>query len=187
MDGILQIIKNTYFGKLFQKDKLIFLVAFMFFSLSLLANLIKLETSPFFVWNMYSERYYPRKDYDIIEIRYNGNEVLNFKHTWQSPQQAFLTEPLYNYLNAYRKKGEDPAREYLMQHWAVKHPAFRSLANRLYNTPADYDAFPAWYKGYLSEVKGMAVYNVTIMKKKLGFNEDGGVKCLSTDTLLLIP
>jgi hypothetical protein len=187
MGMIKNILERSYFGKLFRKDRFLFALAFSFILLSLLANFIKLETSPFFVWNMYSERYYPRQDYEIIEVRYNDNQVLNIKHTWQSPQQLFLTEPLNNYLSFIKNGGSDPARNYLENHWAVKHPAFKEMVTHLYNSPADYRAFPAWYKNYLSAIEKDSVRNIFVLNKKLQFAEDGRITCLSTDTLLFIP
>jgi len=186
MTAIQNILEKSYFGKLFKKDKLLFAVAFLFIVLSVFANLIKLETSPFFVWNMYSERYFPQQDYDIIEVRYNDNKLLNFKHTWQSPQQAFLSEPLYNYLNSINNRGQDPARDYLVNHWAVKHPTFRKMVSLLYNSQAQYDAFPSWYKTYLGAVQHEPMKSILVLKKKLRFDDLGQIACLSTDTLLLI-
>jgi hypothetical protein len=161
-------------------------VAFLFIAFSLLANLIQLETSPFFVWNMYSERYYPQSEYSIYEVWYNDNKLLNIKHTWQSPEQVFLTEPLYNYLYAIKHGMQDPARNYLENYWAVKHPGFKSMVKHLYNTASDYEAFPAWYKRYLSVITNDSIKNICVLQKKLKFGQDGQVTCLSADTALLI-
>jgi hypothetical protein len=187
METVKNILGRSYFGKLFQKDRFLFVVAFLFISFSILANLIRLETSPFFVWNIYSERYYPRQDYDIIEVRYNDNKLLNIKHTWQSPQEVFLTEPLYNYLNSKKNGGQDPARDYLENHWAQKHPAFKNLLTHLYNSGEQYDAFPAWYKSYLSAVQNEPVQDIRVLKRRLRFDEAGQIAGISTDTLLMIP
>jgi hypothetical protein len=185
MKSIRRFFEQTYFGKLFRKDKFLFVVAFLFISFSLLANLIQLETSPFFVWNMYSERYYPQPEYKIYEVWYD-NKLLNINHTWQSPEQVFLTEPLYNYLYAIKHGMQDPARNYLENYWAAKHPAFKSMVHHLYNTPLDYDAFPAWFKRYLSAVTGDSIKNIYVLQRKLKFEHDGRVSCLSSDTSLLI-
>jgi hypothetical protein len=153
MASVKNILIKSYFGKLIRKDRLLFVIVLLFISLSVLSNIIRLETSPFFVWNMYAERYYPRQDYDLVEVRYNDNMLLSLKHTWMSPQQMFLTEPLFNYLHSRKIGGEDPARDYLENHWAMKHPAFKSWVRQLYISPREYQAFPSWYKAYLSSIK----------------------------------
>ena len=135
---------NTYFGKLFQKDKFIFCIVFLFFLFSVLANVIKLETTPFFLWNLYAERYYPENDYTIHEIRYN-NKILNFKHSWKQPQQILLMDPLLNYISVRHDHQRDHWRAYLEDHWMVKHPGFKSWIPKLSNQQAQYDAFPTWY------------------------------------------
>jgi hypothetical protein len=180
------IWRNSYFGKLFRKEKSLFVLILLFGFFSLLANLIRLETSPFFVWNMYAERYYPKQDYEVTEIRYHG-KPLNFRHTWMSPQQVFLTEPLYNFLHARKLGGVDPARDYLEHHWAVKHPAFKNMVEHLVNQSRDYDLFPAWYRDYLYSIRKEPLDPILVLNKKLRFLPDGKVNCLAEDTLLLIP
>ena len=186
MKFLRNIFKNTYFKKLYQKDKFLFGFVLLFSLASIFANLIRLETSPFFVWRLYSERYYPREEYSIYEIRFDDNNLLNTKHTWNSPQQAYLTGPLYYYLSVKAKDGIDPWQNYLENYWSAKHPAFRFLVHRLYNRPEQFEAFPAWYKKYLSQINKKEIKNIYVLKKKIRFESDGNVTEISSDTSLVI-
>lgn len=185
MIAIRNIISNSYLGKLFKKDKPVFIIAFLFFFFSVMANIIRLETSPFFVWNLYSDFYYPQSEYTIYEIRYD-HKLLYSKHTWQAHQQVFLTEPLYHYLDAESRGGTDPWQDYLENYWGRKHPAFRPLMSHLYNKPAQYREFPAWYKKYISALKDEEIKNILVIRKKIKFENNGQLTENSSDTALLI-
>jgi hypothetical protein len=179
------ILFNSYWGKLFKKDKFLFILAFSFFFFSIVANIIRLETSPFFLWNLYSDRYYSQPEYTISEIRYN-NKLLNFKHTWQAHQQVFLTDPLHHYLAAKNNGGIDPLQDYIENYWARKHPAYRFLTPQLYNKPEQYQGFPAWYKKYISSIKNEEVKTILVLNKNLRFENSGQVSEISSDSALLI-
>ncbi len=187
MKTIRNILLSSYLGKLYQKDKTLFTVTSLFIGLSVFANAIRLETSPFFLWNLYALKQSPKQEYTIYEIRYNEGELLNFQRTWSAPQQQFLTAPLYYYADMKANGGIDPLQIYLEHFWVKKHPFFKSIVTRLYNTQSDYNAFPAWYKKYLSSIEKRSIQSVYILKKRLNFGENGNITEISTDTAIRIP
>ena len=186
MKQIRNILLSSYLGKLYQKDKTIFTFATLFIGLSVFANAIRLETSPFFLWNLYALKQSPKQEYTIYEIRYNEGKLLNFQHTWRAPQQQFLTGPLFYYAEMKANGGIDPLQIYLEHFWIKKHPFYKYLITRLYNTRSDYNAFPAWYKNYLSSIEKRPIENVYILKKTLNFQENGNITEISTDTAVSI-
>jgi hypothetical protein len=179
------ILMNTYFGKLFLKDKFVFCLVFLFFLFSVVANMIKLETTPFFLWNLYAERYYPEKDYTIHEIRYN-NKILNFRNSWRQPEQILLMDPLLSYISVRHDHQPDYWHSYLEDHWTVKHPRFKSWIPKLSNQQAQYDAFPGWYVKYLSSIVNEPIVGLTVLRKKLHYERDGRIVAIASDTVLLI-
>jgi hypothetical protein len=183
---IRNILQSSYLGKLYQKDKTIFAFATLFIGLSVFANAIRLETSPFFLWNLYALKQSPKQEYTIYEIRYNKGELVNFQHTWRAPQQQFLTAPLFYYSDMKTNGGLDPLQIYLGGLWVKKHPLFKSLVPRLTNSQSDYDAFPQWYKFYLSSIEKRPVKNVYVLKKRLNFIENGNITEISADSVLSI-
>ncbi|HTQ63292.1 MAG TPA: hypothetical protein VMI12_00765 [Puia sp.] len=180
------IFKNSYFRKLYLKDKFLFGFVLLFTVAAILVNFTRLETSPFFLWKLYSERYYPKEEYNIYEIRFNDGDLLDLKHTWNSPQHEFLTGPLDYYLSVKAKNGMDPWQNYLENYWAVKHQAFKSIVHGLYNHASQFEAFPQWYRKYLSQIEKKDIKNIYVLNKKIRFENDGTVNEISSDTLLVI-
>jgi hypothetical protein len=184
--SVKDIIAGTYFGRLFRADKFIFLAIFLFFAGSVLASLMRLQTTPFFIWDMYSRRVDTAKTYRLLEIGYNDNKRVNLRHSWNEPEKTILTMPLRNYLEIRGNHSVDPFGVYLQSYWLKKHPAFAGVAGQLYNTPAELDEFPGWYKRWLSAAVGEPVEKVVVLEKRLAFSEDGGLREISSDTALVI-
>jgi hypothetical protein len=183
--SILSILSQTYFGKLFRLNKTLFVWVTAFFTFSVFANLIRLEISPFFVWNLYAEDYLPRKEYIVNEVRYDG-KLLNFRHTWLEARQIVLSEPLANYLSVSVDQHPDFWSDYLEHHWSMMHPGFRSAISSLLNTPSQYDAFPAWYKKYLSHIKNEEITNISVTRKVLVFEKNGSLREIDSAKILVI-
>jgi hypothetical protein len=179
-------VANSYFGKLFRADKRLFLVILFFFAFSLFSNLIKLQTSPFFIWDMYSTKSIDKEIYSFYEIHYNDSNVLNITHTWHEPAKTFLVGPLSAYLAMKTNNSVDPFETYLKSHWIKKHPAFENRIGSLYNTHEVLNEFPEWYKKYLSSQVNSPVKNVYVLNKKLRWEKNGDLTEISSDTALII-
>lgn len=121
LKSILRIWHQTYLGSLFKLDKILFCIVLLFFFFSLLANLIRLETTPFFKWSLYSEKFQVQDTYSFHEILYNG-KILNFNSTWRSPEKVIATEPLESYIVFLHGKGRDPWEVYLQDSWGKSIP-----------------------------------------------------------------
>ncbi|MFI5151771.1 MAG: hypothetical protein ACHQET_00465 [Chitinophagales bacterium] len=186
MKSIRSILTQTYLGNLYRRDKTVFIIVTLFIAFNLIANFIRLETTPFYMWNMYSGKYPPRDKFDFYEIRYNNNLLLNPKHTWNSFQKMMITEPLGHYLYVKENGGVDPWQNYLKDYWSVKHPSCRSFIQEFYNGAAQYAAYPDWLKRYISRIEGVPIENITILKKELQYEEDGKLTELRSDTALII-
>jgi hypothetical protein len=182
---IVSLLSQTFFGKLFRLNKYLFVIVAAFFALSVFANLIRLEISPFFVWNLYAEKYFPKKEYTIYEVRHNG-KLLNFAHTWLEARQIILSDPLANYLSVTIDHHPDYWSEYLENHWAAKHPGFKLVIAPLINKPTEYRNFPGWYKKYIGSIKNEDIREIYVARKKLVFAKDGNVEEIASDTMLVI-
>jgi hypothetical protein len=185
--AIKDILSGTWLGKVYLADKLLFGFVFLFFWLSLFSNLIRLQTSPFFIWSMYSMEIHQKEYYHFCEIRYNDNQLVNLRHSWNEPEKTFLTVPLDDYLSIRARDSQDPFEVYLRSHWLKKHPGFTNLIAPLYMTTTQLDQFPAWYKRWLTRLAGEPVSNIYVIDKKLQFKKDGGLIEIASDTVLFIP
>src|SRR5579859_438614 len=88
---------RTYLARLFRSDKRLFFVISLFFFLTIFSNLIRLQTTPFQVWNMYSMPIPPLEKYSFYEIRYNDSKLFAFRHTWNEPKKTLAFIPLKSY------------------------------------------------------------------------------------------
>jgi hypothetical protein len=187
MTSLKNIVTGTWLGKLYAKNRLLCLCVFGFFFISVSANLfLRLETTPFFLWNMYSPKAAPQSDYTVYEVRADG-KLLNIPHTWEDPGKMLLFDPLQYYVEVQLDQGgKDPFRDYMDGYWGVKHPRFRGILSRLYNTPAQFRAFPGWYKRYLSQQAGDTVREIAVIRKKVDFTENAELRLLAADTVMII-
>jgi hypothetical protein len=179
-------VTHTYSGRLFKTDKALFAVLFLFFAFSVFSNLIRLQTTPFFIWDMYSQKISALTYYDLYEIRYNDNKLFKLLHTWNEPEKTMLNAPLKLYLNMRANHSVDPFETYLKTHWVQKHPAFTHRIDALCNKPDALDRFPDWYFRYLTAQVHEPVRQVYVIDKKLRFLENGDLEMISTDTVLNI-
>jgi hypothetical protein len=180
------IIARTYFWRLFKTDKLSFWVIFLFFFFTILSNLIRLQTTPFFIWGMYSEKIPPEKEYTMYEIYYNDGRLIKYDHTWNEPAKTMLNSPLKTYLNARANHSVSMEEIYFQSYWLKKHPAFTNMMESLYITRQELDEYPNWLKRYVSVQAGTPVGNVYVVAKRLQFEQSGGVRLIASDTVLYI-
>lgn len=182
-----RVLAGTYLGKLYFTDKILFSIVFIFFSGNVLVNIIKLEVTPFFVWDLYAHKIPPVADYTLSEVRYNDSELVSFPHTWEEPGKMMLADPLNFYVHVHVKKDiRDWERDYLENSWGPKHSRFRSILPCLYNNTAQFEAFPSWYKHYLSTQTGGPVRSIYILLKKVRYTETGSVEQFQSDTVMAI-
>ena len=182
-----KILGRSWLVRVYKVDKLLFFILTLFFAGTLAANLLRLQVTPFFVWDMYSWKIPEVNAYPYYEIHYNHDQLINLRHTWNEPQKTYLYAPL----NLYAADKADPAmdrfRRYLEDIWLKKHPRFARLTGGLTITGAEVDAYPMWFKGYLSTVTGRKINDVTVLKKMIHFDDAGTPVELSSDTVLHIP
>ena len=185
---IKKIIAGSYWGRLFYRDKPLFFIISLFFVLCLFFNLIRLNITPFFLFDMYSVKMPSQPDYSFYELRYGNDRRFDIGHTWEQPAKMILYEPLSEYMTMQTEYGgKDPFGEYLKNDWGPRHPRFRSLIPYLYDSSTQFEAFPAWLKRYLSQQAGGPVGPIYVLKKTVGFDTNGWVREISSDTSLAIP
>ena len=176
---------SAWLVRLWQKNRFLCGIVLLFFCGTIGANLIQLETTPFFIWNMYKDPVRDSSDYTFYLIRYNESGILNFDKTWKEPQKIYLTSPLFYYME-YQQTGKESSEQYLRENWAVKHPAFKWFLPYLNNSEEQFAAFPGWYKKYLSSVLHKDIYQVDLIKKQIRFREDMSLESIACDTIHLI-
>jgi hypothetical protein len=178
-----KIASASWLGRVYKTDKVLFAILGSFALLTIGFNLTRLQTTPFFLWNMYSGPL-PATDTNVYyQIWYNKDHLINLRHTFNEPEKTYLYIPLNEYVAARSNGGVDPSRSYLVD-WAGRHRRFSGLTAGLCNTPADLDQFPTWLGNYISGVTGETVRSVCVLRKKVRFDGTGMPVELSSDTVL---
>ncbi len=108
-----KIIAGSWLGRVYTADKFLFVLLSLFFMLSTVANVIKLQTSPFFIWQMYSTKIPETGLYSYYQIHYNNGNVVNLRHTWNEPEKTYLYSPLQAYLWDLAHDSVDPFWVYI--------------------------------------------------------------------------
>ncbi len=184
--SVKDLFANSYWGKLFKRDKTLFVIIFLFFALSVFSNLIKLDTTPFYTYGFYAHKSPPQEDYTFYEVRYNNDRLLFLSHSWEQAHFVMDFDPLALYTTARVKGTTGQMGDYLENHWAPKHPRFRSVVPYLYPRSSAFDSFPGWYKRYLSQQTDEPVKDIYVLQKKVRFLESGYVEEITSDTALVI-
>jgi|SRR5579872_2912795 len=181
-----KILASSWLGRLYRTDKVVFAICGLFFSASIFSNLIRLQSTPFFVWSMYSLPVQPQESYSYYRIIYNDGHVINLRHTWNEPEKTYLLKPLNCYAVWMQTHGAaDPALKYL-DDWSRRHPRFAGLATTLSNTAAAREQFPAWLERYISGITGEPVYSLCVLKKQVHFDAADDLREFASDTVLYI-
>jgi len=179
-----KILGRSWLGRVYKVDKPLFFILVLFFSGTIGFNLLKLQTTPFFLWGMYSLKMPETATYPYFQITYNHGRVLNLRHTWNEPQKTYLYGPLGRYVYDKGDASADPFTIYMETVWRKKHPRFAGLTQGLTMTQNELDRYPSWLRSYVSTVTGVAVDEVTVLQKRVSFDASGAPVEVSSDTVL---
>lgn len=182
-----QIWKDSYWYRTYKTNRFLFVFVVLFFVCSLGSNLIKLETTPFFVWRMYSAKLPETNQYTVQEIWYNQNKLVVIPNTWQEPRKLMIFDPLHLYIHTQiDQKGNYSFKNYLLENWGQRHQAFLPVLPQLTIQPDQWSRFPGWFLSYLSKQVGEEVEDVHVVRKQVEYQENGNLRLISVDTVLYI-
>ena len=161
-------------------------VVLLFFLINIVANLVVVtQITPIYNWSLYARPIESQKTYSFLKVKYNGNKVLKFKHTWEDPRKLLLTNTMNLFVALQVKKQNDPVKEYYRNNWLPRHPNFTTLFKEFknYNDDDGLNNFPSWYKKYLEQKVGENVNKIDVYETQVKFLKDGSVKELSSNII----
>jgi len=177
---------KCYLQSVWQRNKLLAVVVLLFFFINIIANLVVVtQITPIYNWGLYATPIERQKIYSFLKVKYNGDKVLKFKHTWEEPGKLLLTNTMSQFVALQVKKQNDPVREYYKNNWLQDHPNFSTLFKEFknYNDDKEFNKFPSWYKKYLEQKVGEHVSTIDVYETQVEFLKDGSVKELSSDII----
>ncbi|MES2431965.1 MAG: hypothetical protein V4556_13610 [Bacteroidota bacterium] len=178
------MLKNNYLYKLYAKSKLWFAFFCFFILVSIFTHKTGVETTPFFVWGMYSDIDTVRSSYNILEVTINNKEKLRLDQTFAEPYRMMIYTSFDKYaqyvkagnvdsLMYYRQGETKPIRR--IQHFFASHVA---------NTKDDILQYPIWLKKYISQAISKKVETIRVDKVMFTYNADGYPEVINKINLL---
>ncbi len=163
-------MKKTYLSALYTYDKKVFSFVAVFATLTVFCNLMGKETTPFFVWGMYSEKFKPVKTYEIFRITINDSVLLDSYSGYSDNTRTFLNAPLayYREMKDYKI---DPTISFLKNKLKTKYAWLSPFQKKLFNS-YNQQNFMNWYRCYLERVTGVPIHAIKIDVLRTQFNED---------------
>lgn len=165
-------MNETYLGKLFHEDKRLFFVVGGFIALTIFSNTIKLEMTPLFLWGMYSEKEKPVKTYTVLELRVNGDSLIDHSSGLPDNTRFFLSSPVQLYKEIKENGQKDPNLSFFQKKVSAEQNSAQTLATKVFNDSSGMEKFPKWYAAYLSRSLGIPVTKYTIREIHLHFSTD---------------
>jgi hypothetical protein len=173
-------LKNTYLFRLYHYDKKLFLVVLAFAGLTVFCNLVGKETTPFFVWGMYSEKFPPAETYDFLRTTINDSVLADTYAGFSDNTRAFLNAPLA-YYRKIKGNGIDPTIPFLKAKLKNHYSWVSPFEKKLFND--DPQGFVNWYRCYLGQATGIDIRSLRVEILKTHF--DGEQRQVLDSTLLL--
>jgi len=162
-----------FFSKLFQYNKWLCLAIAAFCALTVAGNLTKVETTPAFIWGMYSEKEKPAKDYQIFKIIVNDSITIDYTSDYAAATRFYLLSPLIYSWKMQQNSGRDPEENYFREKLGDYFDILYPVRKYLFNDSLQQSKFMKWYAGYLEEATHIKPVKLEVKVLKLNYkNED---------------
>jgi hypothetical protein len=146
---------NTYFHQLagFRRSWAWAALAFSFGSVG--SNLIGLETTPFFVWGMFSEPIQPNPPY-YEHLRITANDQTLDYTAWDvSLFQRYLMINTFHYAFKMSQTEIDPTRQFVAQKLGTNYHYIEPLTKQVTNELDDLNGYVSWHMDYINTAFGL--------------------------------
>ena len=163
----------TYFSQLFKYNKCLCFLISSFCALTVIVNFLKTETTPLFVWGMYSEKEKSRGGYDIFNIIVNDSIPIDYSSTFTDANRFFLLSPLTYYSQIYRNGGKDPLEDFLKSKTGKYFGVFNHFGGSIYNDSCRQMDFKKWYIDYLEGTINLKVNKLELYMLHLNYDANG--------------
>jgi hypothetical protein len=174
----------NYFSKLFQYNKWLGPGMVVYAVITVAANLTKLETTPAFIWGMYSEKEASAGSYPVLKIVINDSILLDYSSGFPDPTRFYLLFPLQYYLSMKDNKYVDPEEDYYREKLGKYFHLPAPVKKNLFNDSMRAASFMKWYAGYLEAVTQTRVRTLEIGRLDLKYNREGRPELQQESTLL---
>ena len=163
----------TYFSQVFRYNKWLCWLLGSFCALTILVNVLKIETTPFFIWGMYSEKEKSLAEYEIFTVVVNDSVTIDYSSNYTDANRFFLSSPLAYYIDIYRHAGKDPLEDFLKEKSGKYFDEINYFKGFIYNDSSRQMAFKKWYIAYLEETIHQKINKLDVNILHLKYNDEG--------------
>lgn len=163
----------AYLHSLKQSRPWIFLVVVIFISIQFLVTLSRMETTPFFIFGMFSDRFHPAPYYEAISFKINEQEF-NYMQ-FSDIHKEFVLSPTWQYYNLVKNNHGNPAAIKIQNNLPSflnknKFPA--NVFFKYSNNEKDMIKFSGWLKKYLSSMTEERIDHLEVFINKYKYKND---------------
>ena len=162
--------RKLFLVKVFKQSKILFAIFCCFICIIFYFNYKGIETTPFFIWAMYSGKMAPKKEYKIVTVTYNENKVFNLPHTFQEPKLMMIYFTINHYRKIENNNMTDPLQNILTGTLLPHYPFLVAVEDRLVSKPEDNARYLQWLKKYLQSIVSISINNVTVYERMMHYN-----------------
>jgi hypothetical protein len=177
------MFNNLFFVKVFKHNKFLFILFLGFTLGSLFFNYKTVETTPFFVWGMYSAKETVPQSHKIIVVKYNNSKMLCMPHTYQEPMSMMVYFTLNYYTDILQNNNKDYLQRNLESNYYIKYPFIKKFGAKLYTNPNEVANYLPWLKKYIASIVNEPVTNFDVYQCQVKYNVQQHVELLNAKKL----
>ena len=174
----------NYFSGLFQYNKWLCTGIVAFCVLTIAANVTKVETTPAFIWGMYSEKEAPVPDYRILQVVINDSIPLDYSSHYSDASRFYLLSPLSYYWAIAENDGTDPEETYYRKKLGKYFNLLNRVKGDLFNDSLSVASFMKWYSDYLEATTHSRINKLKVNILELAYNGEGRPEVQQESTLV---
>ncbi len=163
----------TFFAQLYRYNRWLFLCVSVFCILTIFINLTKVETTPFFIWGMYSAKEQDVNKYEILEVLVNDSIRVDYSSSFTDANRFYLLSPLTYSHQIEGNKGVDPEESFIREKSGKYFSYIEPYKKNIFNDSSDLPAFQNWYKRYLEATLHLKVDKLQLNLLELVYNHEG--------------
>jgi hypothetical protein len=163
----------TYFSQLYRYNKCLCFLISSFCTLTVIVNILEIETTPLFVWSMYSKKEKSLDGYDIFKVIANDSIAIDYSSTFTDANRFFLLSPLTHYSEIYQNSGRDPLEDFLKRKTGKYFGILNQFGGSIYNDSCRQMAFKKWYVDYLEGTIHLKITKLELNILHLNYDPNG--------------
>lgn len=164
--------RKNFLAELKQKNKLLFSAIIIYLSINFATSIWGWQTTPFYIWAMYSIPLQPQQQYELAEVYCDG-QLHTDPHTYNDYKRMMADYSLRHYMVLADSNHRIQDYRSFKKLFALAGGDFNRLIYRIHPSKAAIGRYPAWLKSYLSQQAGKPIGSLQIYCVTLQYGSDG--------------